>query len=246
MKQGLLLLLIFFSFQLCGQRLGPYFIGSQGSYLENDEIKLYSAVGEPVNSFADAGDISLSQGVLQSLQAVSSTSLASCAAKSGIIFFEDCDDGTPFFFFQGDDGVIYDPYYGDGVEFEEVDSLRVIFGFEYAEFNSPCTIADRAIVLTCVEPEVVSSNVEVLPHGTITISPNPSIGKYDIQFATDLSDVRLSIRNTNGQQLYSTYQQTADSEKRFSLSLHEFPDGLYYLTILSNEGMITEKLILMR
>lgn len=244
MKQFVIIILLLSCSLSYAQSIGPYFIGSQGAILENDEIKLYSTVGEPINSFERADDIAVSQGVLQSIQEVTGSSLELCTAKSGEIFFENCDDGTLFFFIRGDDGMIYDPYYGEGVEFEEEDSLRVIFGFRPADFATPCSIADQAIILSCVEAEDVTSSINILPESFLSVFPNPSIGNLAITLNENMTDATLKVVDRNGKDLYIQTLGDLAGNQKISLQLNDYAQGMYFLVLIAGEGILTKKIII--
>ncbi len=74
-----------------------------------------------------------------------------CEMASGTIVFEPCDDGRTFFFVRTGSGNLFDLYFAAGIEFEVFEGQEVSFDFELADFDSPCSIADAAIVATCIE-----------------------------------------------------------------------------------------------
>jgi len=75
-----------------------------------------------------------------------------CGANTGTFFFRDCDDGQTFFFIQLEDGTIYDPYFSDDFTvFEVFDGQKVKFNYVDADFATPCSLAEKAIILTCAE-----------------------------------------------------------------------------------------------
>ena len=78
---------------------------------------------------------------------------ADCYNHFGTIVFRDCDDGTPFFFIESD-SKLYDVYYADGISFDEQEGQPVRFDFEDANFESPCSFADSAITVTCIEEDI--------------------------------------------------------------------------------------------
>jgi len=73
-----------------------------------------------------------------------------CNKETGTIFFELCDDGRNFFFVRTDNGEILDLYFDEGIKFEVFEGQRVSFDFELADFDSPCSIADAAILASCI------------------------------------------------------------------------------------------------
>ena len=74
-----------------------------------------------------------------------------CNNHSGTFFFRNCDDGTPFVFIQTTDGTIYDPYFDGNISYTPIQGQKVNFDFTPATFNTPCSIAEQAITITCLE-----------------------------------------------------------------------------------------------
>ncbi len=74
-----------------------------------------------------------------------------CTKHTGTFFFRNCDDGTPFVFIQTTDGTIYDPYFDGNISYTPVQGQRVNFDFTSTNFSTPCSIADQAITITCLE-----------------------------------------------------------------------------------------------
>ncbi len=74
-----------------------------------------------------------------------------CGANTGTFFFRACDDGQIFYFIGLEDGTIYDPYFAEGISFDVIDGQRVKFDYVDANFASPCSIAEKAITITCLE-----------------------------------------------------------------------------------------------
>jgi len=71
--------------------------------------------------------------------------------NTGTFFFRNCDDGTPFVFIQSTDGTIYDPYFDGNISYAPVQGQTVNFDFNPANFGTPCSIAQQAITITCLE-----------------------------------------------------------------------------------------------
>lgn len=74
-----------------------------------------------------------------------------CNNHTGTFFFRNCDDGTPFIFIQSTDGTIYDPYFNGNISYTPVQGQKVNFDFSPTNFSTPCSIADQAITITCLE-----------------------------------------------------------------------------------------------
>lgn len=245
MRLIVLIICIGLSWSISAQSLGPYLIGSQGTVLENSDLKLYSAIGEPINTFEQSDDIMVSQGVLQSAQVISISSFSSCAAKSGVMFFENCDDGTLFFFIEGDDGIVYDPYYADGVVFDNQDSIQVNFGFELLDFATPCSLADQAILVNCISQDVVSSTSESFDSESVLVYPNPSAGQLTIQLDDRWGgQSQIQVFDFLGRKVIrdSYIQKGQDFSK--VLNLKSLANGIYTLVISNHEGLITKNIVL--
>lgn len=74
-----------------------------------------------------------------------------CARFSGQVFFEECDDNGLFYFIRLTDGRVIDPYFADGVNFTPEEGQQVNFDYVLADFATPCSIAEAAVLLTCIE-----------------------------------------------------------------------------------------------
>lgn len=74
-----------------------------------------------------------------------------CNNFLGTIFFENCDGGQLYYFIELDDGRIFDPYLAPNSTFTPIEGQKVRFDFEDANFDSPCSFAEKAINITCIE-----------------------------------------------------------------------------------------------
>lgn len=72
-----------------------------------------------------------------------------CSNYEGTIFYELCDDGQEFYFIRTTDGKVYDPYFAD--DYLPLEGQVLNFDFVDAPFNTPCSIAEKAINVTCYE-----------------------------------------------------------------------------------------------
>ncbi len=75
---------------------------------------------------------------------------ANCGSNSGTIFFEECA-GIQYYFIRTTDGVVLDAYQAPGVNFQPAEGQVVNFDFYDATFETPCSQADRAAIITCIE-----------------------------------------------------------------------------------------------
>jgi len=70
---------------------------------------------------------------------------------TGTILYTACDNGIPFIFIETADGTIYHLYFAEGIEFRFFEGQVVDFDYIPAAFDSPCSIADRAVIVTCIQ-----------------------------------------------------------------------------------------------
>ena len=110
-----------------------------------------------------------------------------CTQQAGTIFFDQCDDGTEFFFIESGE-VIYDPYYAEGLEFDHQNGQQVFFDFIDADFETPCAVAEKAIIITCIEAQPAPPSYAELFHFLTTIiNPddciNTDVELYDLDGA---------------------------------------------------------------
>ncbi len=81
-----------------------------------------------------------------------------CEKFTGTIIFEGCG-GNTYRLVKTDDGLIYDPYF-HLVDIDIYEGQRIKFDFEdYDEINTPCTQAEKAITITCIE-EIEGASTE--------------------------------------------------------------------------------------
>jgi len=198
------------------QKLGPYTISSAGQIFENEEVVVYTSVGEPINTLISDGELTISQGILQVVFNQAEPANLPCATNTkGTLFFENCDDGTLFFFIRTEDDRIFDPYYADGVS------------FEVEEGETPVHI------ITCIDSLQVTTSDNLIPSADpfFKIQPNPS--EQQIQVVLNdpkLQDFNLQIWNAQGKAVHS--QSNVQHKDLVDISL--LPKGIYYLT-LTNE-----------
>lgn len=75
-----------------------------------------------------------------------------CSNFTGTFFFEDCG-GTNYYFIETSDGKIYDPYFAEGVYINVYEGLKVKFEYTNYDITTPCSVSEKAILITCVEEE---------------------------------------------------------------------------------------------
>lgn len=238
-------LTIIFSLHLSGQKLGPYLISTSGQQYESESVSLYASIGEPINTYESDGEVNVSQGVLQSILQTGSEGLQSCESNTGRMFFEDCDDGTQFFFIEDQNGTILDPYFGEGVEFEDRDGISVNFGYKPADFNTPCSRAEQAVVLTCIEETVTTSTQDFINNNNLIVYPNPSNGHLFINKIGLNKDVRtIRLYDSLGKLVWKESNRSIITEEEIELNIKGLNTGLYHLQFLIEGGLISKRIII--
>jgi hypothetical protein len=81
----------------------------------------------------------------------------------------------------------------------------------------------------------------VLSQSEVVLYPNPITDKVFIKTEKTLKNVVIKICDGTGRILYQNYEKLADM---FILDLHNYTNGVYFLTLTSEEGFCTKKLII--
>ena len=85
-----------------------------------------------------------------------------------------------------------------------------------------------------------------------TLSPNPATGSVTItvnsQFSIPNSQLSIVLRDATGRIRFSTFITTGTSEQPFShtIRLHDYPAGIYFVTLVTPQGTTTRKLTIER
>ncbi len=85
-----------------------------------------------------------------------------CDKNKGTIIFVDCENGEEFYMIETDAGLILDIYFDASINFNYYEGQTVKFDFKNADFDSPCSIAAKAVTITCIE-EIREAPSEVTP-----------------------------------------------------------------------------------
>jgi len=79
----------------------------------------------------------------------------------------------------------------------------------------------------------------------LAIYPNPSKDIFNITFTSeDVQDLRVRILNVIGEELVSDNLEQFIGEYTKQIDLSSNAKGIYFLEIITNEGVINKKLIL--
>ncbi|MFI5218916.1 MAG: PQQ-dependent sugar dehydrogenase [Bacteroidia bacterium] len=81
----------------------------------------------------------------------------------------------------------------------------------------------------------------------IKINPNPSNGKFSLEF-TSMKNLKSEIKILNlfGQGCYQSPVETKIGKNIFQLNLKELSDGIYFLRIKTDQGYVTAKFVISR
>jgi len=87
-----------------------------------------------------------------------------------------------------------------------------------------------------------SFDTKILKTNEIRISPNPSLGEFEISNnGTSLQDARILIYDLMGNTICNDYTFTGETKK---ISLNKQPAGIYLLKVSDKNGqVIVEKII---
>jgi len=232
----LLYIFLFFLFSnfIHAQKLGTQIISTMGRSFETESVSLHVSIGEPFNTILENGMITVSQGVLQVLIEEGETSDTTCEnATVGTLFFEKCDDGVLYFFVRTTDGIVYDPYYADGVSIDHTSGeLPVTFNFVDTNFGTPCSIAEKAILITCIEAASSFTTVPLLKktkvNAEFSVYPNPSKDQVQVALgASTQKEVLLQLFDLQGKLLL----QRNGMQHEDQIDISNLPKGMYHLSI---------------
>jgi len=77
----------------------------------------------------------------------------------------------------------------------------------------------------------------------VMLYPNPVTDMVQIQSEKPLKNVTLKIYDYTGKICYQSYEKTLSA---FTLDLHNYTEGIYFVHLLSDEGFSTKKLIVQK
>ncbi len=78
---------------------------------------------------------------------------------------------------------------------------------------------------------------------TVQILPNPTDGKFRIEFRNDLEVVQLSIRNTEGREISQMQFSGIVAGDTRDMDLGDAPSGVYFLNVHTEQGIFMKKII---
>ena len=83
---------------------------------------------------------------------------------------------------------------------------------------------------------------EVAEEGTLAVFPNPTEGIVNITYeGSPGSEFLFTIQNTVGQLIINETIRLQDNSYSSSFDLSSYPSGIYFITVQSEKGILTEK-----
>jgi len=167
-----------------------------------------------------------------------------CTILNAEIVARNCDDGSEYFFLLTQSGEILDAYLAAGINYSLEVGMLVDFAYEIAHFESPCSIADNAAIITCIQDagDVNTDDLifEKFSFLSDLVDPNDCRGAnievYDMgAFAfifVDYGDNSGSLHLNDGT-LYCTNSVTNNCKELYGLNN---PDDLWTCTNLVNDS----------
>lgn len=102
----------------------------------------------------------------------------------------------------------------------------------------------ESVVFTVTEGPGIKDFCEALgvdteePGHNLKIYPNPADGVFHIESTSEISEITLY--NSLGQKVYHSLVQT----KNMSISTENFASGIYYISIGTQKGVVTKKIVI--
>ena len=92
------------------------------------------------------------------------------------------------------------------------------------------------------KPNVLSSTTFLASN--FSFYPNPNNGTFNLQFKELVSDFNVEIFDVTGKMIYvNEFYQNSDLIKEINIQ-NKISNGIYFMNIKTNEGLITKKIII--
>jgi hypothetical protein len=109
----------------------------------------------------------------------------------------------------------------------------------HGDANFTMEFLDQAMIN--VYYTAVTGETELLSlSANMPVFPNPTTGKVQVNFKGESSS-RFSLLNIQGEIMMD---ETISSVNSVSIDLSSFPKGIYFLQLVTNEGLVTKKIVL--
>ena len=106
--------------------------------------------------------------------------------------------------------------------------------------NSYCDPTSSEVLEIGISPVGVNN---ILSENNISIYPNPTIGKFDIEFNGYNGRVEIQIISELGEVIDVIKNINIDNLHKEELDISSYPSSTYYLRIISQEETIIKKII---
>lgn len=101
-------------------------------------------------------------------------------------------------------------------------------------------------IMVSVDSCVVSSVEEFGEEPKVSVYPNPTGGKIFVKISGNSTNFTTNILNVHGQQLMSMKTEHPSTSFFRELNLTNFPQGVYYLQIVTDEYLMVERIVVER
>jgi len=179
----------------------------------------------------------LSSEAIDSMSTVQNPGWASSYGLTGLGMFQRTDLGSRTVWGHNGGGTLG---YAAQFYFCKDESSGVVILTNSEQYVDPIVeyLFNYALTITYIPEKLDCRNVN------ISVYPNPTSGKTNIKFDLDLeSEVSLSIRNINGQEIKYIPLGTKKTGN-YIINCDEFSPGIYFITLQTDSGTLTEKLII--
>ena len=95
------------------------------------------------------------------------------------------------------------------------------------------------LYITTDLPAITSNNPEV------KVYPNPTSGEVFVELPSSIENADISVYNVVGEKI-SDVSIESQGENKFTLNLGDKPNGIYFIRIQTEQGLTTEKVVLMK
>lgn len=103
--------------------------------------------------------------------------------------------------------------------------------------------ADFTIKKTVLAADVIAKTDAPNTKQIATVYPNPATSKTSVHIQNDLNNVSITLASINGKAAYTNAAKSVKAGQTIDIPLSNLQKGMYILTIKSDEGTHTEKII---
>ncbi len=111
------------------------------------------------------------------------------------------------------------------------------------------TVGQKNVALAYINAILSDFKTNVLAsdsfyNSSFSVYPNPSKGTFNLQFKEVVTDFNVEIFDITGKMVYvNEFYQNSDLVKEIKIE-EEISKGVYFMTIKTNEGLVTKKIII--